>query len=62
MPLSERLTLRTSLACAAMVMFLCTTPMPPARAMAMAILLSVTVSIAALTMGVLSWMLRENGA
>ena len=60
MPLSERLTLRTSLACAAMLMFLCTTPMPPERAMAMAIRLSVTVSIAALTMGALSWMFREN--
>ena len=35
-----------------MVMFLCTTPIPPLRAMAIAILLSVTVSMAALTMGV----------
>ena len=54
MPLSERFTLRTSLACAAMDMFLCTTPMPPLRAMAIAMLLSVTVSIAALTIGALS--------
>ena len=62
MPLSERFTLRTSLACAAMLMFLCTTPMPPFRAMAMAMRLSVTVSMAALTMGAFSWMFRENGA
>ena len=37
-----------------MDMFLCTTPMPPLRAMAIAMLLSVTVSIAALTIGALS--------
>ena len=36
--------------------------MPPLRAMAIAMLLSVTVSIAALTIGALSWMFRENWA
>ena len=39
-------------------MFLCSTPMPPARAMAIAMSASVTVSMAAETSGMLSEMLR----
>jgi hypothetical protein len=39
-------------------MFLCSTPMPPARAIAIAISLSVTVSIAADTRGTLRWIPR----
>jgi hypothetical protein len=50
-PLSERFTRSTSAACRSTDMFLCSTPMPPARAIAMAISLSVTVSIAADTSG-----------
>jgi hypothetical protein len=52
-PLSLRLTLSTSAAWRSMVMFLCSTPMPPCRAMAMAMSASVTVSIAADTNGML---------
>ena len=61
MPLSERLTFRTSDACWAIVMFLWITPIPPCRAIAMAIALPVTVSIAAEITGVLSMILREKG-
>ena len=54
MPDSERLTLSTSSACRSMLMFLWITPTPPNCAMAMAMLASVTVSIAADTIGRLS--------
>jgi hypothetical protein len=57
-PLSERFTRSTSAAWRSTDMFLCSTPMPPARAMAIAISLSVTVSIAAATSGTLSEMPR----
>ena len=58
MPFSARLTRRTSSAWASMLMFLCSTPIPPSWAMAMAMADSVTVSMAALTKGMLSLMLR----
>ncbi len=51
MPDSERLTLSTSPACWASVRFLWTMPMPPSWARAMARWASVTVSMAAETMG-----------
>src|SRR5690242_4905472 len=54
MPLSYFLTLVTSSACCWMVRFLCTNPSPPSCAMAMAVRASVTVSMAALTMGMRS--------
>ena len=54
MPLSERFTLRTSSAWACMVMFLWMTPIPPCWAIEIASADSVTVSIAAETMGVLT--------
>jgi hypothetical protein len=57
-PLSLRLTRSTSAACRSTVMFLWSTPMPPARAIAMAISASVTVSMAAETSGMLSGMVR----
>ena len=57
-PDSERLTLSTSDAWAAMVMFLWMIPMPPSWAMAMARWASVTVSMAAERMGTLSVMER----
>ena len=57
-PLSLRLTRSTSAACRSTDMFLCSTPMPPARAMAMAMSASVTVSMAAETSGMLSEMVR----
>ena len=57
-PLSERFTRSTSPAWRSMVMFLWTTPMPPARAMAMAISASVTVSMAAAISGMLRSMPR----
>ena len=53
-PFSERFTMSTCSACMSMGMLLWMTPMPPSRAMAMAMRYSVTVSIAALMMGVLS--------
>ena len=53
-PLSARLTFLTCRACSSMVIFLWSTPMPPSRAIAMAIADSVTVSIAAETMGTFS--------
>src|SRR5829696_5291807 len=52
MPASERFTLSTSATCSATGRFLCTTPMPPSRASAIAIPASVTVSIAAETIGI----------
>ena len=60
MPLSERFTLSTSLACCSMVRLRCITPSPPCCAMAMASRDSVTVSMAALITGMLSAMLRES--
>ena len=57
-PLSLRLTRSTSAAWRSIDMFLCITPMPPARAMAMAISDSVTVSMAAETSGMLRGMAR----
>ena len=53
-PDSNLLTLSTSTACSSIGMFLCITPMPPLWAMAIAISASVTVSIAADTIGALS--------
>ena len=60
MPLSDRFTRSTSAACRSIDMFLCSTPMPPARAMAIAISDSVTVSIAAETSGIRSSIPREK--
>ena len=59
-PLAERLTLSTSMTCSAIVRFLWTMPMPPCWASATAILDSVTVSIAALTIGACSVTPRQN--
>ena len=59
-PLSARLTLRTSRACCSIVMFLCNTPIPPSLAIAIAIADSVTVSIAADTIGTLIVMFLVN--
>ena len=55
-PFSERFTRSTWSAWRSMVMFLWMIPMPPSRAMAMAMSDSVTVSIAAVIMGVFSRM------
>ncbi|MNL27456.1 hypothetical protein D3C87_1490480 [compost metagenome] len=52
-PLSERFTFLTSSAWRSMLMFLCSIPIPPAWAMAIARPASVTVSIAAETIGTL---------
>ncbi len=60
MPLSERLTRSTSLACSSMERFLWMTPMPPCCAIAMASPDSVTVSIAALSSGTLRRMFRVS--
>jgi len=57
-PLSLRLTLSTSAACRSADMFLCSTPMPPERAIAMAMSASVTVSMAAETSGMFRGMER----
>ena len=51
-PASERLTLSTSAACASTERLRWTTPMPPSRASAIAARASVTVSIAAETIGI----------
>ena len=59
-PDSERFTVRTSLACSSILMFLCKTAIPPSRAIAIAISDSETVSIAAETMGVFKEMFLEN--
>ena len=59
-PLSLRFTMSTCIAWRSMDMFLCSTPIPPARAIAMAISASVTVSIAADTSGTFSSILRVN--
>ncbi len=53
-PFSERFTLSTSSACAATDMFLWIIPIPPCLAIAIAIFDSVTVSIAALIIGMFS--------
>ena len=60
MPASDRLTVSTWPACSATGRLRCSTPMPPARAIAMAIRASVTVSIAELTSGTLSRILRVS--
>ena len=60
MPDSERLTLSTSAAWAAIVMFLWTKPSPPSWASAIARCASVTVSIAAETIGIRSAILRVS--
>src|SRR5690554_1162243 len=51
---SACLTARTSPACCSGDIFLCTTPMPPARAIAIAVRAPVTESIAALNSGIFS--------
>ena len=60
MPDSLRLTFRTISACISSVMFLCSTPMPPALAIAIAILVSETVSIALEISGVLRRIFRVS--
>ena len=59
-PLSERFTFLTSADWSEIDMFLWRTPIPPSLAIAMAIFASVTVSIAAETMGILSFIFLEN--
>ena len=59
-PLSDRLTRSTSDACSSIDRFLWMTPMPPCCAIAMARRDSVTVSMAALTSGTFSRMLRVS--
>ena len=61
-PLSYFFTLRTSSACCWTVRFLWMNPIPPSWAMEMAVRPSVTVSIAALTSGMLSRRLRVSCA
>ena len=61
-PLSERLTRSTSMACFSMDIFLWITPIPPSRANAIANLLSVTVSIAELIRGIFNLILLVNCA
>ena len=58
MPASERLTLSTSAACSSTERLRWTTPMPPSRASAIAARASVTVSIAADTIGISSSIVR----
>ncbi len=58
MPLSERLTRSTWFTWSGIARFLWITPMPPSRASAMASAASVTVSMAALTIGIWIGMLR----
>ena len=60
MPLSDRFTLSTSLACCSMVRLRWMMPSPPCCAMAIAMCDSVTVSMAALMMGMFSRMLRVS--
>ena len=55
-PFSERFTLSTSSACCSIVIFLWMIPIPPSLAIAIAMRESVTVSIAAVMIGVLSLM------
>ena len=60
MPLSDRFTRSTSDACSSIDRFLWMTPRPPCCAIAIASRDSVTVSIAALTSGTFSRMLRVS--
>ena len=60
MPASDRLTVSTAEACSATGRLRCSTPMPPARAIAIAIRDSVTVSMAELTSGTFSRILRVS--
>ena len=68
-PASARFTFLTFAACCSIVMFLCKTPIPPSCAIAIAIELSVTVSIAAETIGtfneifldIFDWILTSRG-
>ncbi len=57
-PASYFLTCRTCLDWSSGLIFLCITPIPPSCAMAIAVLLSVTVSIAAVIRGILSFISR----
>ena len=59
-PLTERLTMSTSLHCSWMLMFLWMMPMPPSSAMALAMAASVTVSMAALSSGTFSRRVRVS--
>ena len=59
-PLSDLLTFLTSRACLSMDIFLCKTPIPPSWAIAIAILDSVTVSIAADTIGIFNLIFFEK--
>ena len=65
-PFSLRLTLSTMAACASMDMFLWMMPNPPSRAIAIAMRASVTVSMAALSIGMFnfrffaSWTLKST--
>ena len=59
-PLSALFTLLIFSACFFIGIFLCITPIPPSCAIAIAILLSVTVSIAAETIGIFNGMFFEN--
>ena len=59
-PDSDRLTFLIFSTCSFIVIFLCITPIPPSLAIAIAMLLSVTVSIAAETIGMLSEMFLEK--
>ena len=59
-PASERLTLSTSPTCASIDRLRCTTPSPPSRASAIAMRASVTVSIAAETIGTSSAIVRVS--
>ena len=59
-PLSLRFTMSTCIAWRSIDMFLCSTPIPPARAIAIAISDSVTVSMAAEMSGMFSSMRRVN--
>ena len=60
MPLSDFLTLSTSMAWALISRLRWMNPNPPSRAMLMAVSASVTVSMAALTMGTLRLIRRVN--
>ena len=59
-PDSERFTISTFWACSSMERLRCSTPSPPSRAMATAMRASVTVSIAADTIGILRLILRVS--
>ena len=59
-PASDRFTVSTAPACSAAGRLRCSTPIPPARAIAIAIRASVTVSIAELTSGTFSRILRVS--